>query len=105
MQALGVDMERLTFELMHEQIKLRAYQLIERKHAVTDGSHVEDELKGELPRIVYALSRVQEYGNADMGSDRIPRAARIYLLALSSFVAGRCRQKEANVSVRNAART
>jgi hypothetical protein len=97
-------MEIFTFELMHEEIKRRAYQLIERKDAVMDGSHVEDELKGELPRIVYALSRVQECGDADMASDRIHRAARIYLLALSSFVAARCTQKEPNARVRNAAK-
>jgi hypothetical protein len=48
MQGLGVDMERSIVELMHEEIKCRAYQLIERKQAVPDGNHLEGELKGEL---------------------------------------------------------
>lgn len=86
-------MERLNVELMHDEIKLRAYHFIERKKAVAGGSRVEDELKGELPRIIYAISRVQNCTDADMGHDRICRAARIYLLALSSFVTERCRQK------------
>lgn len=97
-------MERSTVELMHEEIKRRAYQLIELKQAVADGSHVEDELKGELPRIVYALSRVQECGNASMGSDSVHRAARIYLLALSSFAMECRRQTGASASVRDAAK-
>jgi hypothetical protein len=104
MQELGVDMERSTVELMHEEIKRRAYQLIERKQAVADGNHVEDELKGELPRIVYALSRLQECANADVGYDRIHRAARIYLLALSSFAMERRRQTGASASVRDGAK-
>jgi hypothetical protein len=85
-------MESSTVELMHDEIKRRAYQLIEQKQAVADGSWIEEEPKGELPRIVYALSRVQERADADMGDDRKYRAARIYLQALSSFVAERRRQ-------------
>lgn len=98
-------MESSTVELMHDEIKCRAYQLIERKQALADGSRVEDELKGELPRIVYALSMVQDCANAAVGSDRIYRAARIYLLALTSFVTERRRQAGANASARNAAKT
>ena len=98
-------MERSTFEMMHEEIKRRAYQLIERKDTVVDGSGVEDELNGELPRIVYALSSVQECTNGETDNSRIHRAARIYLRALSSFVAERCRQNEANASVRDATKT
>jgi hypothetical protein len=85
-------MENSIVELMHDEIKRRAYQLIEQKRAVADGSRVEEELKGELPRIVYALSKVQECADADIDGDRVCRAARIYLCALSSFVAEPRRQ-------------
>jgi hypothetical protein len=84
---------------MHDEIKRRAYQLIEQKRAFADGGRVEEELKGELPRIVYARSRLQECADADTGDDRVCRAARIYLHALSSFVAERRRQTSANASV------
>lgn len=98
-------MESSTVELMHDEIKCRAYQLIEQKQAVANGSRVEDELKGELPRIVYALSSLQECADADINNDRIYRAACIYLRALSSFVAECRRQTGANTRVQNAAKT
>lgn len=76
-------------ELMHEELKWRAYHFFEQKQTETSGTTLNDELKDELPRIAYALSLVQECGDADMSNDRAYRAARIYLRALSSFVAVR----------------
>lgn len=98
-------MESSTVELMHDEIKCRAYQLIENKYAVADGDDVEDELKGELPRIVYALSRVQECAQDSLSNDRAYRAARIYLQALISFVAEYRRQIGANTRVHDATET
>jgi hypothetical protein len=95
-------MENPIVELMHDDINRRAYQLIEQKRAFEGGGRVEEELKGDLPRIVYALSRVQECPDAEMGDDRVYRAARIYLHALSSFVAERRRQTSANAIVPDA---
>lgn len=80
-------------ERMHEEIKLRAYYFLEQKHTGTNSPNLDDELKGELPRIAYALSRVHECGDADASNDRAHRAARIYLGALSSFVARRLQSR------------
>jgi hypothetical protein len=76
-------------EPMHEELKWRAYHFFEQKQTETSGTTLNDELKDELPRIAYALSLVQECGDADMSNDRAYRAARIYLRALGSFVAVR----------------
>ena len=80
---------RTRHELMHEEIKWRAYHFLEQEQTGTSGIDLNDELKDELPRIAYALSLVQECGDADRSNDRAYRAARIYLRALSSFVATR----------------
>lgn len=77
--------------LLHEEIKARAYHLLERKDTGTNGSNPDDELQGELPRIAYALSQVQERSDHETSDDRAYRAARIYLCALTSFVACRGR--------------
>ena len=98
-------MDSSTVELMHDEIKRRAYQLIENKFAVANRGGVEEELKGELPRIVYALSRVQGCAHVDPSNDRAYRAARIYLQALISFVAECRRQTGANAGVHDAAKT
>ena len=46
-------------ELMHEEIKWRAYHFLEQKQTGTSGINLNDELKDELPRIAYALSLVR----------------------------------------------
>lgn len=74
-------------EPMHEEIKRRAYYFWEHKGAGTSSPNLDEELKGEWPRIVYALSTAQECSGAvDASAERACRAARIYLRALSSFV-------------------
>jgi hypothetical protein len=76
-------------ELMHEEIKMRAYRLLEKKYLWASGDNLDDELNGELPHIAYAISVVQGRGEKNIGDDRSYRAARIYLRALTSFVAWR----------------
>jgi hypothetical protein len=81
-------------ELMLEEMKRRAYRFFEQEQTGT--TTLNDELKGELPRIACALSLVQKCGDADMSNDRSYRAARIYLRALSSFVCIRETQRGTN---------
>ena len=67
---------------LHYDIKRRAYELYERRHAAGDG----DDLRDELRRIAYAVSQIQKNFNSEIGDTRAVRAARVYLSALCSFI-------------------
>ena len=67
---------------LHHEIKCRAYELYERRHGAAD-SHT---LKGELPRVAYAIAQIQKNSNGEIGDTRAIRAARVYLSALCSFI-------------------
>ncbi len=74
---------------LHSEIKFRAYELYERRHDSADGHDVKDKLHAELPRVAYAAAQLQKYSNGEVGDTRAVRAARVYLRALSSFIAKR----------------
>jgi hypothetical protein len=82
----SIDVDDIDVALHHE-IKFRAYELFERRHDITDGHDLKDELHTELPRVAYAAAQLQ---NHSKGEDiRTVRAARIYLRALSFFIGER----------------
>ena len=66
----------------HDEIKCRAYELYERRHDAADSHN----LKGELPRVAYAVAQIQKNPNGGARDTRVVRAARIYLRALISFI-------------------
>ena len=66
----------------HDEIKCRAYELYERRHDAADSPN----LKGELPRVAYAVAQIQKKSNGGVWDTRAVRAARVYLRALISFV-------------------
>jgi hypothetical protein len=70
---------------LHHEIKCRAYELYDGPHDVADGH----DLKTELRRVAYAAAQLQKYSNGEAGDTRAVRAARVYLRALSSFIAKR----------------
>jgi hypothetical protein len=74
---------------LHHEIKFRAYELYERRHDTADGHDVKDKLQAELPRVAYAAAQLQKCSNGELGDTRAVRAARVYLRALSSFIAKR----------------
>jgi hypothetical protein len=88
MEALN-EPDDIQSERLHESIKMRAYRFLEEKDIEAARSNLDDELRGELPYIAYALSVVQESGGQELSNDRAYRAALIYLRALTSFVAFR----------------
>lgn len=71
---------------LHDEIKLRAYELYARRFDDMRHQNLKNELRFELPRVVYAASHIQ-MSNGGFGDDRIVRAARVYLRALSSYIA------------------
>jgi hypothetical protein len=71
---------------LDDEIKRRAYELYERRHDDTAHEDMRNELQFELPRVVYAAAHVQS-SNGDGGDNRTVRAARVYLRALTSYIA------------------
>jgi hypothetical protein len=47
-----------------------------------------DGLQSELPRVAYAAAQLQKYLKAEVGDTRAVAAARVYLRALTAFIAG-----------------
>lgn len=74
---------------LHHEIKVRAYELYERRHDIADGNDVNEELQAELLRVAYAVAQLRKFSNGEAGDTRAVRAARIYLRALSSFILAR----------------
>ncbi len=71
---------------LHDEIKLRAYELYARPCNDMNHQDTKNELRFELRRVAYAASHIQ-MSNDGFGDDRIVRAARVYLRALSSYIA------------------
>ena len=71
---------------LHDEIKWRAYELYERQQNGMDNQDVKKELQFELQRVAYAAAQIQ-MSNREFSDDRIVRAARVYLRALTSFIA------------------
>lgn len=78
----------ITDVALHDEIKFRAYKLYEQRHTV-DGHDPKEMLQAELHRVVYAAAQLQRYAKGEVGDTRAVRAARVYLHALSSFIAER----------------
>jgi hypothetical protein len=76
----------ITDVALHDEIKCRAYALYEQCHSI-DGGDPKEMLQGELPRVVYATALLEKYAKGEVGDTQAVRAARVYLRALSSFVA------------------
>lgn len=74
---------------LHHEIKFRAYELWERRNDTADGHDLKDKLQAELPRVAYAAALLQKYSNGEVRDTRAVRAARVYLRALSVFIATR----------------
>jgi hypothetical protein len=72
---------------LDDEIKRRAYELYERQHDPADRHDQKDNLQAELPRVAYAAFQLQKYSNGEIAETRGVRAARVYLGALSSFIA------------------
>jgi len=68
---------------LHDEIKCRAYELFRGK---TNGCNINDGLQAELPRVAYAVAELEKYAKGEVGDTREVRAARVYLLALCSFL-------------------
>jgi predicted RNase H-related nuclease YkuK (DUF458 family) len=74
--------------VLHHEIKCRAYELYEQRHDI-DGHNLKNKLQDELPRVAYAAAQIQKYSNGEVEDTRAVRAARVYLRALSCFIAER----------------
>lgn len=75
--------------ILHDEIKYRAYELYQRRLDDTDGNYFEGNLRGELPRVAYAVAQIQNPSNGEREDTRAVRAARVYLRALSFFIGDR----------------
>jgi hypothetical protein len=69
---------------LHREITCRAYELYEQHDRTAAGAAFN--LQAELPRVIYALSQIQQYSNGEMGDTRVVRAARVYMRALVSSI-------------------
>jgi hypothetical protein len=83
----SINAEDIIEVALHHEIKFRAYELYERQHDTIDGHALKDKLQAELPRVVYAAAQLQKYADGEVGDTRAVRAARVYLRALTSFIA------------------
>jgi hypothetical protein len=77
---------RFTDAAIHDEIKHRAYKLYEQRGAV-EGHDVG--LQTELPRALYAAAELEKCTNGRVGEIKSVRAARVYLRALSAYIAER----------------
>jgi hypothetical protein len=80
------NVDDVTDVALHDEIKLRAYQLYERKGNDPEDHDLKSELKSELLRVVYAASQLQNCSNGEVRDNKAIRAARIYLRALAAFI-------------------
>lgn len=83
----SIDVDDIIEVALHHEIKIRAYELYERRHDTSDGDDLKDELRAELPRVAYAAAQLQKHSKGE--DTRAVRAARIYLRALSFFIGER----------------
>jgi len=72
---------------LHDEIKWRAYELYDRRDDRADCHNLKGELQSEMLRVAYAAAQLQRHANGPKGDSQAVRAARVYLRALSSFVA------------------
>jgi hypothetical protein len=79
-----VNVDEMIDIAFHHEIKCRAYELYERRHSADS-----PDLKGELPRVAYAIAQIQKNANGEAADNRAVRAARIYLRALTSIISER----------------
>jgi DUF2934 family protein len=86
----SINADYKTDGALHDEIKCRAYELQEQRHTV-NGHDLDDRLRAELPRVVYAAAELAKYEKGEVGDTRTVRAARVYLRALCSFVGERDR--------------
>jgi hypothetical protein len=84
----AIDTESIVDPALHHEIKCRAYELYERHGNTVEGRDSHDELQPELPRIDYAPAQLQKYLKVEVGDTRAVAAARVYLRALTAFIAG-----------------
>jgi len=84
----SIKADHLTDVAFHDEIKSRAYELYKQRDTV-DGHDPKDRLQAELPRVLYAAAELEKYAKGEVGVIRSVRAARVYLRALSAFVAER----------------
>ena len=73
---------------LHNEIKFRAYELYEMQRG-TNGKLLDESLRSELSRVVYAAAQLAKYTNGEEGDTMRVRAARVYLGALSSWLGAR----------------
>ena len=85
---VSIGADHSTDVALHDEIKRRAYELYDHRGSV-DVHHLDDGLQAELPRALYAAAELEKYANDEAGDIRSVRAARVYLRALSSFIAER----------------
>jgi len=76
----------VTDAALHDEIKLRAYELYARQCDDIERQDIRNEIRSEFPRVVYAAAQIQ-MSNHDLRDGRAVRAARVYLRALASFIA------------------
>lgn len=77
-------------DVLHDEIKCRTYQLYAQRDTI-EGGDMKKGLQAELPRVLYALSKVEMYAKGEVGDVRSVRAARVYLRALCSIIGERDR--------------
>jgi DUF2934 family protein len=80
--------DHFTDAAIHDEIKHRAYKLYEQRGGV-EGHDAEVGLQAELPRALYAAAELEKYTNGEVGEINSVRAARVYLRALSAYIAER----------------
>lgn len=87
-KSVGVsNADGVTDIALHDEIKWRAYELYERQGDEIERLGVSNELHCELLRVAYAAAQIQLYSNGEQPDNRAVRAARVYLRALTSFIA------------------
>jgi hypothetical protein len=84
----AIDTERIVDPALHHEIKCRAYELYEQHGNTVEGRDSHDELQSELPRVAYAAAQPQKYLKGEVGDARAVASARVYLRALTAFIAG-----------------
>ena len=87
-KSVGVsNADGVTDVALHDQIKRRAYELYERLGDDLVRFGVSNELQCELLRVAYAAAQIQMHSNGGLPDNRAVRAARVYLRALTLFIA------------------
>ncbi len=82
---ISIEADHSTDVALHDEIKLRAYELYEQRGLV-EGHDAEDGLQAELPRALYAAAELGKYAKGEVGDTKAVRAARVYLSALSACI-------------------